>query len=236
MCGILAATNERIENGACRDRVYHLEGKGAHALNAYSGNYLDLLYQLGDIPASRVRLQPAPGTATEADVVTVHDRENRLCELVDGVLVEKTMGYYESYLAATLIRLIGNLVVEHDLGIVAGADGMMRLAPGLVRIPDVWVVAWEKLPGRRLPRQPVPDLVPDLAAEVLSEGNTPREMARKLDEYFSLGVRLVWLVNPETETIEVYTSRNQSMVLDKSAMLDGGVGLPGFTLNLHSLR
>ena len=35
----------------------------------------DLLYQLGDIPASRVRLQPAPGTATEADVVTVHDRE-----------------------------------------------------------------------------------------------------------------------------------------------------------------
>ena len=195
----------------------------------------DLLYQLGDIPASRVRLQPAPGTATEADVVTVHDRENRLCELVDGVLVEKTMGYYESYLAATLIRLIGNLVVEHDLGIVAGADGMMRLAPGLVRIPDVSVVAWEKLPGRRLPRQPVPDLVPDLAVEVLSEGNTPREMARKLDEYFSLGVRLVWLVNPETETIEVYTSRNQSMVLDKSAMLDGGVVLPGFTLPIYTL-
>jgi len=195
----------------------------------------DLLYQLGDIPAYRVRLQPAPGTATEADVVAVQDRENRLCELVDGVLVEKTMGYYESYVAATLIRLIGNLAVEHDLGIVAGADGMMRLAPGLVRIPDVSFVAWEKLPGRRLPRQPVPGLVPDLAVEVLSEGNTPREMARKLDEYFSLGVQLVWLVNPETETIEVYTSRNQSIVLDKSATLDGGVVLPGFTLPIYTL-
>src|SRR5919197_2011936 len=195
----------------------------------------DLLHQLGDIPPERVRLQPPPGTATEADVVTVHSREDRLCELVDGVLVEKTMGYYESYIAATLIRLIGNFVVAHDLGIVAGADGMMRLAPGLVRIPDVSFVSWEKLPGRRLPRQAIPDLVPDLTVEVLSGGNTPREMARKLDECFSLGVRLVWLVNPETETIEVYTSRDQSIVLDTSAMLDGGVVLPGFTLPIHTL-
>lgn len=195
----------------------------------------DLLYQLGDIPASRVRLQPAPGTATEADIVTVHDREKRLCELVDGVLVEKTMGYYESYVAATLIRLIGNFVVDHDLGVVAGADGMMRLAPGLVRIPDVSFVAWETLPGRRLPRQPVPDLVPDLVVEVLSEGNTPREMDRKLDEYFALGVRLVWLVNPEMETVTVYTARHQSIVLDASAMLDGGAVLPGFTLPIRTL-
>ena len=51
-------------------------------------------------------------------------------------------------------------------------------------------------------------------------------MARKLDEYFSLGVRLVWLVNPMTESTEVYTSRHQSTVLDKSATLEGGVILP----------
>ena len=195
----------------------------------------DLLHQLGDIPPERVRLQPAPGTATEADVVAVHDREKRLCELVDGVLVEKTMGYYESYIAATLIRLLGNFVVEHDLGIVAGADGMLRLAPGLVRIPDVSFVSWVKLPGRRLPRQAVPDLVPDLAVEVLSEGNTPREMARKLDEYFALGVRLVWLINPIMESTEVYTSRHQSTVLDKSATLEGDAILPGFTLPLSAL-
>lgn len=195
----------------------------------------DLLEQLGDVPAYRVRLHPAPGTATEADVVTVHDQENRLCELVDGVLVEKTMGYYESYVAAMLIRLLGNFVAEHDLGIITGADGMMRLAPGMVRIPDVSFVAWEKLPGRHLPRQPIPDLIPDLAVEVLSEGNTPREMARKLDEYFSRGVRLVWLVNPETETIDVYTSRDDSFLVDKSAILDGSAVLPGFTLPVRTI-
>ena len=195
----------------------------------------DLLYQLGDIPSERVRMQPPPGTATEADVIAIHSREERLCELVDGVLVEKTIGYYESYITATLIRLLGNFVVAHDLGIVAGADGMMRLAPGLVRLPDVSFVSWEFLPGRRLPCQAIPDLVPDLAVEVLSEGNTPREMARKLDEYFSLGVRLVWLVNPMTESTEACTSRHQSTRLDKSATLEGGVILPGFTLPLSAL-
>lgn len=195
----------------------------------------ELLHYLGDIPAERVRVQPAPGTATETDVVAVNEQENRLCELVDGILVEKTMGYYESYIAATLIRLLGNFVVEHDLGVVTGADGMMRLAPGLVRIPDVSFVAWEKLPGRRLPRQAIPDLVPDLAVEVLSEGNTPREMARKLDEYFALGVQVVWLVNPMTETTEVYTSRHHATVLDKSATLEGGMILSGFILPLSAL-
>ena len=195
----------------------------------------DLLHQLGDIPPERVRLQPPPGTATEADVVAVHSREERLCELVDGVLVEKTMGYYESYIAATLIRRLGNFVVAHDLGIVAGADGMMRLAPGLVRIPDVSFVSWEKPSGRRLPRQAIPDLVPDLAVEVLSEGNTPREMARKLDEYFSLGVRLVWLVDYRTRSAAVFTSKDQSVRLSEDESLDGAAVLPGFTLSLREL-
>ncbi len=195
----------------------------------------ELLDSLGGLPAERVRLQPPPGTATESDVVAVQVQDDRLCELLDGTLVEKTMGYYESSIATTLSRLLGNFVAAHDLGIVAGADGMLRLAPGLVRIPDVSFVAWEKLPGRRLPRQAIPDLVPDLAVEVLSEGHTPHEMARKLDEYFALEVHLVWLVNPRTETTEVYSSRQQSTTLDKFATLEGGTVLPGFTLPLTAL-
>ena len=47
-----------------------------------------------------MRLQPPPGTATEADVVAVQT-EKIACVNSDDVLVEKTMGYYESYIAAT---------------------------------------------------------------------------------------------------------------------------------------
>lgn len=195
----------------------------------------ELLEQLGDIPPERVRLRPTPGTATERDVVRIHDRENRLCELVDGVLVQKPMAYYESHLAMLIGHFFEDFNEKHDLGVVAGEAGMMRLTKGLVRIPDVSFVAWDKFPNRTIPRTPIPALIPDLAVEVLSESNTPREMARKLDEYFSLGVRLVWIVDPKSETVEVFTSRDESTRLERTGTLDGGDVLPGFRLSLRKL-
>src|SRR5688572_8610047 len=63
----------------------------------------ELLHQLGDIPLERILWQPFPGTATEKDVERLAEAANkRLCELVDGVLVEKPMGNQESNLAMRL--------------------------------------------------------------------------------------------------------------------------------------
>ena len=94
---------------------------------------------------------------------------------------------------------------------------------------------WERLPGRRIPSEPIPDLAPDLAVEVLSPGNTPGEMARKRQEYFAAGVRLVWLVDPEARTVEVYTDPEQSTVRHEADTLEGGAVLPGFALPLREL-
>jgi Uma2 family endonuclease len=195
----------------------------------------DLLAHFGDISPGRIRLFPTPGAAAERDVTAIHDREDRLYELVDGVLVEKVMGYQESVLAMEIGRLLGNFVTEHDRGIVAGPDGTMRLMPGLVRIPDISFVAWERLPGRQVPNGPLPDLVPDLAVEVLSEGNTAKEMERKLKDYFFAGVRLVWYVDPGRRTVQVYTAPDQRIELGEGQTLDGGAVLPGFTLPLEQL-
>src|SRR6266481_824184 len=93
----------------------------------------DLLESLGDIPPERIRMRPPPGTATEDDVIAVHASEKRLCELVDGTLVEKPMGYEESRLAVELIVTLGVFLRQHDFGTVAGEAGMMRLLTGLVR-------------------------------------------------------------------------------------------------------
>src|SRR5437762_523732 len=97
----------------------------------------DLLERLGGISPSRVVLTPPPGTATEKDLLDLMDRTNRLYELVEGTLVEKAMGYLESSLAIVLAKFIGLFLDQHDLGNLAGADGTMRLMPGLVRIPDL---------------------------------------------------------------------------------------------------
>jgi len=196
----------------------------------------DLVERFGPIPLDRVRFDPLPGLATEQDVVEIRDHEDRLYELVDGVLVEKDMGTYESYLAVLIARFLGNFVSQRDLGIVLGADGMMRLAPGLVRIPDVSFLSWERLPGRAIPDQPIADLVPDLAVEVISRGNTREEMQGKLSEYFGAGVRLVWYVYPRPQPeVWVHRAPGQFTVLTAEQVLDGGDVLPGFRLELATL-
>jgi Uma2 family endonuclease len=192
----------------------------------------DLLEALGDIPPDRVRMQPPPGTATEADVIAVHAREKRLCELVDGTLVEKPTGYDESRLAVELITTLVVFLRQHDLGTVAGEAGMMQLLTGLVRIPDVSFVRWEHLPENY---GPVPPLAPDLAIEVLSESNTPKEMERKIREYFDAGTQLVWLFDHRERTVTVYTAPDQLHVLDQSQSLDGGNVLPGLVIPLGEL-
>lgn len=192
----------------------------------------DLLEHLGGISPQRIRLRPAPGKARERHVLEIHEREDRLYELVEGVLVEKVMGFSESYLAIELGRLLGNFIAEHDLGIVVGADGALRLMQGLVRIPDLSFISWEHFPERRLPIEALPDLTPDLAVEILSEGNTQGEMERKLRDYFFSGTRLVWYIDPQRRTVRVYTSPDQSDELSERQTLDGGSVLPGFSLPL----
>ena len=59
---------------------------------------------LGGIPAERIRLVPAPGYATEQDLLDIADHEDRLYELEDGVLVEKAMGWQEAVLATWISR------------------------------------------------------------------------------------------------------------------------------------
>ena len=195
----------------------------------------DLLRRLGDIPPERILIDPPPGLATEADVIRLNDHEDRLCELVEGVLVEKAMSFLAALLAAALASSLHEFVSARNLGLVVGADAAVRLLPGLVRIPDVSFVSWDRLPGRKVPKDPIPDVVPDLAIEVLSPSNTKGEMVLKHRDYFDAGVRLAWLVDPETRTVAVYTAADRFTTLDASRTLDGGEVLPGFALNLGML-
>ena len=194
----------------------------------------DLLELFGPMPAGRIRTNPPPGTATEQDVVDIEARESRLCELVDGVLVEKTVGVYESYLAVEISGLLREFVKRHGLGFVVGEAGMMRLAAGLVRIPDVSFVSWDQLPERRVPRVPIANLAPDLAVEVISPSNTVREMERKRRDFLAAGVRLVWYVYPGPQEVHVHTAeRHDVLTIDQE--LSGGDVLPGFALPLRRL-
>jgi Uma2 family endonuclease len=197
---------------------------------------LDLVHRFGAIPLHRIRRTPAPGMATEQDVIEIREHEDRLCELVDGVLVEKTMGEYEAYLGSLLNYLLWAFVRPRRLGIVMTSDVLVRLAPGLIRIPDVCFYSWARLPGRKVTRRAFTEKSPDLAVEVISPSNTKREMQRKLEEYFAGGSSLVWYVYHEPrQEVKVYTSPEDCAILAADQTLDGGDVLPGFRLELREL-
>lgn len=194
----------------------------------------DFLEHLGGISPARVWLKPAPGTAVEEDVERYKHRNGRkyLLELVEGTLVEKAVGQYESQLAMLLAIEIGIFLKQHSLGILIGADGGHRLDFGLVRMPDVAFLSKERLSHLKQ-RPAVVPFAPDLAVEVISPGNTDKEMDRKLHEYFDAGVKLVWYVYPETQTVLVYRGMNQVRELTIDDTLDGEDVLPGFTLSIR---
>jgi Uma2 family endonuclease len=199
-------------------------------------NFAELMEQLGDIPPERILMQPPPGTATEKHVLAAEEaHRKRLCELIDGVLVEKALGLQESFLGMELAHLIRTYLDTNPLGIVLGADGMIRTFPGQVRIPDISFISWDRFPRGEVPAEAISSAVPNLAVEVLSPSNTKKEMARKLRDYFLAGVELAWLIDPKKQTGEIYTAPDVCRRISKSQSLDGGTVLPGFRLPLKQL-
>ena len=114
----------------------------------------DVQARLPAFPADRIRVYPTPGTATEQDLLEAESRSNRICELIDGTLVEKAMASRESMLAAELIYFIRRYLDSRKLGAVLAPDGLLKILPEQVRAPDVSFIRWERFPGGQLPKRP----------------------------------------------------------------------------------
>jgi Uma2 family endonuclease len=195
----------------------------------------DLRKHLGGIPLRRIRLYPPPGMATEDDAILLRERDGPICEVIDGILVEKVMSTYESVLAGLILHWLHTFLEKHPLGVASAPDGLLRILPRRTRAPDVSFIRWERFPKRKLPRDRVFAVVPDLAIEIVSPGNTAAEMDLKLKDYFRAGVRLVWIIDPERRMAKVYTSPSEFREVKEPGALDGGDVLPGFRLKLRDL-
>lgn len=196
-------------------------------------NIAELLAQLG-VPPERVRLSPPPGTATKKDLIRVHNTIRR-CELVEGTLVENPMGQPESFLAFQLIRLIGRYLDANDIGYGCAPDALVELMPNVVRGPDVCFTPWSATPDGFVPQEQISKLIPPLVVEILSPSNTRAEIDRKIGEYFTAGVVLVWVIDPPTRSAVAYTAPDAATTIRPTDTLTGDPVLPGFTLPLATL-
>jgi Uma2 family endonuclease len=178
-------------------------------------------------------------TADEMLVMPPYDENGNQCrfELIRGEL--KVMSLAKPLHGAICSRLhikIGSFVEEHDLGESFGAETGFHVEhdPDSVLGPDVAFVSNERLVAAENFEKYFP-FAPDLAVEVLSPGNTAREINEKVAMYFAAGARAVWVFNPKKRTAAVYTSPSEARVFDEDEKFDGGEVLPGFTLDLAKL-
>lgn len=195
------------------------------------GTVAELLEHLG-VPPGRVRLHPPIGTATERDATDSKHLHGALCELVDGTLVEKAMGYFESSLAMILGGFWHMYLRENPIGFVVGESGSVRTGPGRIRMPDAGFYLWEHFPGKILPPGGSLGIAPDLAVEILSPSNTASEMELKRREYFASGTRLYWEVFPDLRQVHVYQNPEEFGLVREDGILTGDPVLPGFRLSV----
>lgn len=200
---------------------------GAELVAVRPRTVADLLEELGQIPAERIRLQPAPGTATEEDLL-----QTRRCELIDGTLVEVAVGFFESRLAFVLGYLIEQYLKTNPIGFAVGADAYTRLEGVGIRVPDVAVYLWSRLPERKVPRVSVASTIPHLAVEVISPSNTRKELMRKRQEFLERGTELFWLVDPRKQTVEITSAEGRETLLTINDTLSGEPVLPGFRVKI----
>ena len=69
---------------------------------------------------------------------------------------------------------------------------------------------------------------PDLIIEILSPGNSKKEMDIKYDLYEENGVQEYWIVNPSEKTIAVFVLQNQKYIGIKPLILDSKLQSPTF--------
>jgi Uma2 family endonuclease len=170
-------------------------------------------------------------------VATATVPDDILYEVVDGQIREKTLGVLETEIASLLFGFLFTFLRHKKLGRVL-SEPIFRIDvdKDLQRRPDVAFVSHSKWPfNRRVPNVAVWDMVPDLAIEVVSPTNIAVDVQTKIQEYFSAGVRGVWVIYPKQKQAFIYASPTRIKVLQLGDEFDGGELLPGFKLPLTAL-
>lgn len=153
-----------------------------------------------------------------------------LYELVEGHLVEKPMGYLANLVAGNVTLHLKLHCRTNHAGDVLPEQSFECFPhdEDLVRRPDVAFIAAARVPAS-LPRGHV-RFAPDLAVEVISPTNTVLEMDEKLADYWSAGVPMVWIVNPDARLVRVHRPRQPILEYSGDDVLIGDPVLPGFAV------
>lgn len=155
-------------------------------------------------------------------------------ELVDGEIREMVpAGGDHGQIGMRLGWRMAQFVETRNLGVVYSSDTGFRLAhdPDTVRCPDVGFIDRERYARFR----GVVDRAPDLAVEVVSPTDTYSDVRAKVHQYLDAGTRMVVVIDPPTQTVDVYRSRTDHLELNRDDVLDCGDVIPGWQIPVRDI-
>jgi Uma2 family endonuclease len=158
------------------------------------------------------------------------------CELIDGRIVPMSpTGGRHGIIESRLGSALSFFVQQHQLGWVpTGEVGIyIRRNPDRVRGADIVFLSRECWPEG--PPEGFLEGIPNLVVEIMSPNHRWQEVRQKIAEYFSIGVRWVWIVEPENRAVLVFRSSSDFQQLGSEDILVGEGPLEGFTLPVASL-
>jgi Uma2 family endonuclease len=158
------------------------------------------------------------------------------CELVEGRIVPTSLaGDQHGSCAGNLCYVLHSFVRSHKLGqVLAGEVGIYtHRNPDTVRGADVLFISNERYAQKTSPG--FLDIAPDLVVEILSPNDSWIEVTQKLREYFAIGVRLVWAVNPQAHSVYAYRALTDVREFTENDDLPGDDVLPGFSVKVAQL-
>ena len=151
-------------------------------------------------------------------------------ELVKGELLTMSpAGSEHGAITQRLATLLDQYVTAKSLGLVFGAETgfLIAIDPDTVRGPDIAFIHAGRISVGGPPEGYWPG-APDLAVEVVSPGDTAKEVDDKVGEWLGAGCQVVWIVRPRQKTVVVHRAGGQAHTVSVDEVLDGGSLLPGF--------
>ena len=158
------------------------------------------------------------------------------CELIYGeVVMMSPAGAEHGLVAARFVRYLSEFVDEHDLGAVLTSETGFTIEnnPDLVRAPDASFVRKDRI-ATGLPRTYI-NGVPDLAVEVVSPGDTRREVAEKVNMWLAHGTQVVWVADARPKTLLIHRVGKAPVTLRVDEAVRDEPLLPGFVLPLSQV-
>ena len=182
---------------------------------------------------TRVAENPSQKTAHPEKLITgeaLYEMSSvESAELVQGVIVHHMpTGHLHGLIESIITTLLFNFVRPRKLGrVFSGEVGIyIQRNPDTIRAADVAFVSTERV--AHIKSHSYLDVAPELIVEVMSPNDSWSEVHQKLEEYFSIGVELIWIVDPKLQQIHVYQSLDSVQRLSINDTLTGGSVLPGF--------